>query len=318
MSVQSEAAGAARALVPERYAATPERPSVVHDAVGRADPAALHRGRPAGAGARSACPGEYPFTRGVYPSMYRGPAVDDAPVRRLRHGGGDQRALPLPARPRADGALDGVRHAVADGPRLRSRALARRGRARGRRRSTRWTTWRRCSPGIDLGEVTVSMTINAPAAIMLAYYVVAAEEGGVPRDRLGGHDPGRHPQGVHRPEGVVLPGRSGDAAARRHDRVVGARAAALAPGLDLRLPHPRGGLDGRAGARVHAQGRAAPTSSRRSTRGLDVDEFAPRLSFFFNAQIDFFEEIAKYRAARRIWARELRDTYGAQATRSRG
>jgi methylmalonyl-CoA mutase N-terminal domain/subunit len=51
-------------------------------------------------------------------------------------------------------------------------------------------------------------------------------------------------------------------------------------------------------------------------RGLDVDDFAPRLSFFFNAQIDFFEEIAKYRAARRIWARELRDTYGARDPRS--
>jgi methylmalonyl-CoA mutase N-terminal domain/subunit len=51
-------------------------------------------------------------------------------------------------------------------------------------------------------------------------------------------------------------------------------------------------------------------------RGLDVDEFAPRLSFFFNAQIDFFEEIAKYRAARRIWARELRDTFGARNPRS--
>ncbi len=51
-------------------------------------------------------------------------------------------------------------------------------------------------------------------------------------------------------------------------------------------------------------------------RGLDVDEFAPRLSFFFNAQIDFFEEIAKYRAARRIWARELRETFGAKNERS--
>ena len=52
-------------------------------------------------------------------------------------------------------------------------------------------------------------------------------------------------------------------------------------------------------------------------RGLDVDDFAPRLSFFFNAHIDFFEEIAKYRAARRIWARELRETFGAQRTASR-
>ena len=60
----------------------------------------------------------------------------------------------------------GVRHAVADGPRLRPPAVARRGRPRGRRRSTRSTTCRRCSHGIDLGEVTVSMTINAPAAIM--------------------------------------------------------------------------------------------------------------------------------------------------------
>ena len=51
-------------------------------------------------------------------------------------------------------------------------------------------------------------------------------------------------------------------------------------------------------------------------RGLDVDEFAPRLSFFFNAHIDFFEEIAKYRAARRIWARELRERYGAKDPRS--
>ena len=51
---------------------------------------------------------------------------------------------------------------------------------------------------------------------------------------------------------------------------------------------------------------------------MDVDDFAPRLSFFFNAHIDFFEEIAKYRAARRIWARELRETFGAQAARSRG
>ena len=74
--------------------------------------------------------------------------------------------------------------------------------------------------GIDLGDVTVSMTINAPAAMMLAFYVVAAESSGVPARQARRHDPGRHPQGVHRPEGVVLPGRPGDAPARRHDGVV--------------------------------------------------------------------------------------------------
>ena len=116
------------------------------------------------------------------------------------------------------------------------------------------------------------MTINAPAAIMLAFYVAAAESATLPMGRQArsvghrrracpgrapvGHDPGGHPQGVHRAEGVVLPDRPGDAPVRRHDRVVHAQDAALAPDLDLRLPHPRGRLDGAAGARVHAQGRA--------------------------------------------------------------
>ena len=172
--------------------------------------------------------------------------------------------------------------------------------------------------GIPLDEVTVSMTINAPAAIMLAFYVVAAEQQGIAPERAGGHDPDRHPQGVHRPEGVVLPGRPGDAAGGGHDRVVLAAHAALAPGLDLRLPHPRGRLDGRAGAGVHAQGRPRPTSSRRSRAGWTSTTSRRGCRFFFNAHIDFFEEIAKYRAARRIWARELRETFGAKRPASRG
>ena len=126
------------------------------------------------------------------------------------------------------------------------------------------------------------------------------------------HDPGRHPQGVHRPEGVVLPDRPGDAPAGRHDRVVLARACragtrSRSPATTSARPARRPRRSSRSRSRT-----ASPTSSRRSTRGLDVDDFAPRLSFFFNAQIDFFEEIAKYRAARRIWARELRETFGAQ------
>ena len=66
--------------------------------------------------------------------------------------------------------------------------------------------------GIPMGEVSTSMTINAPAAVMLAFYVVAAERQGVAAGAAGRHDPDGHPQGVHRPEGVVLPDRSGDAA----------------------------------------------------------------------------------------------------------
>ena len=68
--------------------------------------------------------------------------------------------------------------------------------------------------GIPLGEVTTSMTINAPAAILLAFYVCAAEEQGMPAGQARRHDPDRHPQGVHRPEGVVLPDRAGDAPGR--------------------------------------------------------------------------------------------------------
>ena len=78
-------------------------------------------------------PGQYPFTRGVYPSMYRGRLWTMRQFAGFGTARGDERALPLPARARPDGALDGVRHAVADGPRLRPSAVAWRGRARGRR-----------------------------------------------------------------------------------------------------------------------------------------------------------------------------------------
>ena len=96
---------------------------------------------------------------------------------------------------------------------------------------------------------------RARRPIMLALLRRRRRGAGRPARAARRHDSDRHPQGVHRPEGVVLPGRPGHAPGHRHDRVVRAAHAALAPGLDLRLPHPRGGLDRRAGARVHAQGR---------------------------------------------------------------
>ena len=93
------------------------------------------------------CPGAYPFTRGVYPSMYRGRLWTMRQFAGFGTAAGDERALPLPARARADGALDGVRHADADGLRLATtRARSARSAARASR-STRSTTWRRSSPG---------------------------------------------------------------------------------------------------------------------------------------------------------------------------
>ena len=115
--------------------------------------------------------------------------------------------------------------------------------------------------GIDLGDVTVSMTINAPAAMMLAFYVVAAEESGVPARQARRHDPGRHPQGVHRPEGVVLPGRPGDAPAGRHDGVV-ARATCRA-GTRSRSPATTSARPGRPPRRSsRSRSRTASPTSR--------------------------------------------------------
>ena len=171
--------------------------------------------------------------------------------------------------------------------------------------------------GIPLGEVSTSMTINAPARdaarlLRLRRRAAGRAADGAPRD-----DPDGHPQGVHRAEGVDLPARAVDAARHGHDRVLLARSMPLlAPDLDLRLPHPRGRLERRRRSSRSRSPTASRTSRRAIERGLDVDDFAPRLSFFFNAHLDFFEEIAKYRAARRIWARELRDRYGAKNPRS--
>ena len=138
--------------------------------------------------------------------------------------------------------------------------------------------------------------------------------GRTPGRRLGGaggHAPDRHLQGVHGPEGVAVPAAAAPSADRRPARVLRGAGAEVPPDQRERLPHPRGGLDRRAGARVHARRRVRLRRARRPARASTCNAFAPQLSFFFDAHIDFFEEIAKFRAARRIWARWLRDRYGA-------
>ena len=105
--------------------------------------------------------------------------------------------------------------------------------------------------GIPLDRVSTSMTINAPAALLLLLYELAAEEQGVPGEQAPRHGPERHPQGVHRPRELHLPAAAVDADHDRPLRLLRGAAAALQHDLHLRLPHPRGGLDGRSGARVH-------------------------------------------------------------------
>ena len=170
--------------------------------------------------------------------------------------------------------------------------------------------------GIPLGEVSTSMTINSPAAILLAFYVVRRRGAGRPARRAARDDPDRHPQGVHRAEGVHLPAGAVDAARHGHGRVLrDARCRCWHP-ISISGYHIREAGSTAAQELAFTLADGFTYVEWALERGLDVDDFAPRLSFFFNAHLDFFEEIAKYRAARRIWARVMRDKYGAKDPRS--
>src|SRR6266705_556511 len=148
--------------------------------------------------------------------------------------------------------------------------------------------------GIPLDEVSTSMTINSPAAMLLAFYLCVGEEQGVPRDKLRGTiQTDILKEYIAQKEFIFPPEPS--------MRLVVDMIEFCAK--EMPLWHP-----------VSISGYHILEAC--VERGLDVDDFAPRLSFFFNAHLDFFEEIAKYRAARRIWARELRDRYGATCERS--
>ena len=165
--------------------------------------------------------------------------------------------------------------------------------------------------GIDLGRVSTSMTINSPAAPVLAMYIGVADKTGVERAALSGTIQNDILKEYQAQKEYVFPPRPSVRLVTDVMRFCHRRAAPLAPRLGFGLPHPRGGLDGGPGTGVHARQWLCLRGGGDRRAGSAVDDFAPRLSFFFNAHIDFFEEIAKYRAARRIWARWMRDRYGA-------
>jgi methylmalonyl-CoA mutase N-terminal domain/subunit len=259
-------------------------------------------------------PGQFPFTRGVYESMYRGrlwtmrqfagfgtAAETNARFRYLLDHGqtGLSTAFDMPSlmghdsdHPRSLGEVG--REGVAVDTVLDMETLF---------------------AGIPLDEVTVSMTVNAPAAIMLAFYVVAAERQGVAPERLGGTIQTDILKEYIAQKEWCFPV---DPAMRLVTDMI----EWCAGHMPRWHPISISGYHIREAGSTAAQELAFTLKDgltyveQAVARGLDVDEFAPRLSFFFNAQIDFFEEIAKYRAARRIWARELRDTFGARDERS--
>ena len=169
--------------------------------------------------------------------------------------------------------------------------------------------------GIPLDQVTTSMTINSPAAIIWAMYIAAAEKQGVPQAKLGGtlqNDILK--EYIAQKEYIFPPEPS--------MRLVidtieyGARHMPLWNTISISGYHIREAGSTAAQELAFTLGDGLEYVRWAVARDMDVDEFAPRLSFFFNSHNDFFEEIAKFRAARRIWAREMRETFGAKNPRS--
>jgi methylmalonyl-CoA mutase, N-terminal domain len=259
-------------------------------------------------------PGEYPFTRGVYPSMYRGRLW----TMRQFAGFGTAEETNERFHYLLDHGQAGLSTAF-DMPTLmcfdsdHARSLGEVGREGVAIDSL--DDMLTLFKGIPLGGVTTSMTINAPAAILLAFYVLVGEEQGTPPEKLGGTIQTDILKEYIAQKEWCFP---------------------IEPAMRLvtdmiewcSREMPRWHPISISGYHIREAGSTAQQElaftlkdgftyvERAIERGLDVDDFAPRLSFFFNAHIDFFEEIAKYRAARRIWAREMKETYGARREES--
>ncbi len=259
-------------------------------------------------------PGVYPFTRGVYPSMYRGRlwtmrqfagfGTAEETNERFRylldHGQtGLSTAFDMPTlmgydsdHPRSLGEVgrEGVAiDSLADVETLFS--------------------------GIPLADVSTSMTINAPAAMLLAFYAcVGEQQGASPAELRGTIQTDILKEYIAQKEWIFPPEPS--------MRLVTDMVEFCAKEMPKWHPISISGYHIREAGSNAIQELAFTLADGFAyvdaalERGLDVDDFAPRLSFFFNAHLDFFEEIAKYRAARRIWARELREKYGAKNPRS--
>ncbi|MCL4446361.1 MAG: methylmalonyl-CoA mutase family protein [Actinobacteria bacterium] len=169
--------------------------------------------------------------------------------------------------------------------------------------------------GIDLGSITTSMTINSPAIILMAMYVAVGERTGVRRSALAGTIQNDILKEYQAQKEFIFPPRPSVRLVTDLVKFCTAEMPRFHP-LSISGYHIReaGSTAAQELAFTLANGFAYVEAALAT--GLDVDDFAPRLSFFFNAHIDFFEEIGKYRAARRIWARWMRDHFGARDERS--
>ena len=259
-------------------------------------------------------PGEFPFTRGIHPTMYRGRlwtmrqfsgfgTAEDTNKRfkyLLRHGEtGLSTAFDMPTlmgydsdnnRAAGEVGVCGVAiDTIADMEIL--------------------------FDGTPLDDVTVSMTINAPAAILLSMYIAVADKRGIPLNKLGGTTQNDMlKEYIAQKEWIFPP--------EPHLRLITDTIIYCARNLPKWHPVSISGYHIREAGSTAIQELAFTLydgltyMEEAIKRGLSIDEFAPRLSFFFNSHNDFFEEIAKFRAARRIWAREIKKRYNPKDERS--
>lgn len=259
-------------------------------------------------------PGEYPYTRGVYDNMYRGRlwtmrmfsgfgSADDTNKRYkylLEHGNtGLSVAFDFPTLYGRD-SDDPMSHGEVGKCGVAISSLA---------------DMERLFDGIPMEKISTSMTINGPAAILWAFYIVTAEKQGVPADTLRGtiqNDILK--EYIAQKSWLVSPEPSMRITVNTME--YGSKFLPKWNTISISGYHIReaGSTAVQELAFTLADGFAYVDAGIKA--GMDVDTFAPRLSFFFNSHIDFFEEIAKYRAARRIWAREMRNTYKAKDPRS--
>ncbi|HME56340.1 MAG TPA: methylmalonyl-CoA mutase family protein [Candidatus Lokiarchaeia archaeon] len=255
-------------------------------------------------------PGEFPFTRGIYPTLYRGRlwtmrqfaglgTADDTNQRFKYLIANGQTGLSVAFHlPTLYGYESGTEMTVGE--------IGKEGVA-----IDTLADMETLFSDIDLGKISTSMTINAPASILLAMYVAVGEKQGVPADQLTGTI-----------QNDIL------------KEYIAQKSWIFPPEPSMRLiidtieyctAHvPKWNTISISGYHIREAGATAVQElaftladgfayvEAACDRGIDIDEFAPRLSFFFNAHNDFFEEIAKYRAARRIWAKRMKDKYQAQ------
>ena len=260
-------------------------------------------------------PGQFPFTRGVYPTMYRGrlwtmrqyagfgSAIEsNRRYRYLLEKGqtGLSVAFDLPTQIGMDSD-----HALAQGE------VGKVGVA-----IDSIDDMLALFDGIPLERVSTSMTINSTAAILLALYVAVAKKQGANLSRLAGTVQNDILKEYIARGTYIYPLRPAMRIVTDIFAWCRARNSQLERDLDFRLPHSRSRLDRSAGSRLHARQCHRLRRSRHQAPASQVDEFAPQLSFFFNAHNEFLMQIAKFRAARRLWARTMRDRFGARDPRS--